>query len=1316
MNEKSCLQLLLGIPSLLIPLSDEHKIIRTATVNCIEGIYNLRHQFDVSRFKNGNDTIFSRCLSTPIFWTFLESIISQEKLISSDINFLPSFLVSMLGRSCHGFSVPENINKRFDQPSKDAVLFFILSSTLKFSSHGKLAVLTLFKGLGNAILLVEGVKSLLFELLERRNGYHEGLDISHKALSRTEIDILCLLLEVCVPPSNSVNVDADIHDCVLKALKVDGSSSSDPAIVQPCITVLQNLTCGFYDCLKTDMQDELFGNLVMLFRNDMGDIRDAAKETILRINIDCSTIIRHFELIVAPNNQIGTSKRLKREKPLTHRGATLCLDPDNRGATAMFYFLSSLLDILLLKKNIQKRESLVQPLFQVLGKLHSKEWILGLIIQGDPDSGSLSDIPEYINGGIYYAQQSILLILREITDSLLLEQSLKVDIYNKANIELLVKCARSTEDVSTRNHVFLLLSSVAMVCPAWLSEDIVDIFSAIGETAVKQIDSHSQHIMEVLISKLVPCWLSKFESIGKLLQIFIKSLPDVAEHRRLTIMVYLLRPLGERDSLGILIFHLIHSLIVRTCKSHANSQSNIADVLSSSSIIPTEWEYIFAVQLTNQYSSKIWLPCLVKLLQEVQDHSGQEEILFVLRTVMQFILHKMEDTELLFELESGQDADDLQIILGALMEQVLVQLQFASDRFKHFNSFGNVIKGLKRSSDRVLKTITMRMHPSVYFKSVTQLLENADGNVKKKALGLLCETIKEHGFIGKKHKEKRRMKKNLNALELHHLDESGISSFNDLCVKIVWLIDNIGDSYTSVKLAALSSLEILSKGFPSDASVFSTCLACVVKYIDSADLTISSCSLRSTGALVGVLRSRALPQLPNIMKGMLERAHEISYCPIGNSKHVQKTFKGDSSYKPPLLLSFLIVLEAVVSNLAEFLSPYIDAILDLVILHPDYVLTSDVKIKVRAATIRNLLTEKISVRLLLAPLLKLYPSSLKCGELCLSLVFEMLAGMISAMDRASIESYHVKIYEHCLAALDIRRQVPKSVKDISMVEQSVIHTMISLTMKMTETMLRPLFVLTLEWSESKFEESESTKSISLDRAISFYKLVNKLVEQHRSLFVPYFKYLIESSMRYLSEDQAGDSISLTRKKKKAKIGDGLTLAKLKVVLSPKQWHLRALILKSLYKCFVYDTTDLKFLDASNFQVLLKPIVSQLVVDPPAPIDPLSDIPTVEEVDESLVLCLGQMAVTARSDVLLKPLNHDVLMQTRNEKVRPKILGLKVVRYLVEHLKEEYIVFLPETIPFLGELLEDMELTVKTLAQEILKEMETLSGEDLHQYL
>lgn len=58
-------------------------------------------------------------------------------------------------------------------------------------------------------------------------------------------------------------------------------------------------------------------------------------------------------------------------------------------------------------------------------------------------------------------------------------------------------------------------------------------------------------------------------------------------------------------------------------------------------------------------------------------------------------------------------------------------------------------------------------------------------------------------------------------------------------------------------------------------------------------------------------------------------------------------------------------------------------------------------------------------------------------------------------------------------------------------------------------------------------------------------------------------------------------------------------------------------------------------------MLLKPIVSQLVVDPPSLLDDSMNILSVKEVDDLLVVCVGQMAVTAGSDLLWKPLNHEV---------------------------------------------------------------------------
>lgn len=61
----------------------------------------------------------------------------------------------------------------------------------------------------------------------------------------------------------------------------------------------------------------------------------------------------------------------------------------------------------------------------------------------------------------------------------------------------------------------------------------------------------------------------------------------------------------------------------------------------------------------------------------------------------------------------------------------------------------------------------------------------------------------------------------------------------------------------------------------------------------------------------------------------------------------------------------------------------------------------------------------------------------------------------------------------------------------------------------------------------------------------------------------------------------------------------------------------------------------------SLQVLLKPIVSQLVVEPPNSLEEHSELPSVKEIDDLLVACIGQMAVTAGTDLLWKSLNHEV---------------------------------------------------------------------------
>ncbi|XP_078163817.1 ARM repeat superfamily protein isoform X2 [Carex rostrata] len=1285
LDENFHCQLLLGLPSFFIPLSHEDKDIRTSAMNCIESLLAVWRRFCTSLPRNGNNNKMPQCVLSDKFSVFLEALVDQKNMITSDASFLSSYLASMLGSSNHDLVVPDYVQDRFDNQARDSLLLFFLNSALAFSSYGKLMLLKLLKGIGSAIFEVEGAKRFLQSLMERWIKYHLGLDNQQEKLTSCEIDILCLLLEVFLSASSMSDIDANILDSIVRALRMKNFSSGDFAVVQTVVTILQTVKPSLIDSMDMEMQENFLCALVLLLRNENTEIRNATRETLLLQNISYITIRKLITAILFRGEESDGLKANKRKKRNPSENFFGQFQDSFQRGESRISFLVALLDMLLLKKDFVNRGYLVKPLLQVLSNLFSDEGIKGYF--GEIETENENFDTELFSSVLYQARQLSLIVLKDITD--LLEPNIPQDeLFDKGNIDLLVTCARSATDASVRNHIFALISSVARVSPQLISDNIISIFSVIGESALKQDDSHSQHVVEDLIAALVPCWLSMTTSVEKLLQIFIEALPDLAPQRRLVLLLYLSRTLGEDCSLGTVIYLLLHAMVKRLVLTTRGEQlSNLTTSLD-------RWEYTLALQLCEQYSCKVWFPSLVNLLKEVQLHEGDAQFP-VLFLALQFTVDMLQDTELVFEFESQKAANFLQVTLGTLMEQVVLQLQNSSTRKKQPGVDVNFVKEFGDLGNKTLKTITRRINSSTFFTSITRLLGFENRNVQRKTLGLLCETLREEDPNQKKQKETRKSK-HRRAISLIRLDESGSYSFNELCSKLVQLINCTDDNPNciNVKVASISSLEVLASIYPSE--MYTTSLPSIANHIASDNVGISSAACHASGALIHVLGSKALPQLPLVMKHVVETAQKCMK-------------KGHTGETVSFLFSVVSTLEAIVEKLSGFLNPYLESILDLVLLHPEFV-QGDLKLNLKIASVRKLLTEKIPVRLLFQPLLQLYTSAKECGEMSLSLTFEMLACLVGSMDRPSVGTYHAKIFEHCLVALDIRREAPGSVKNVDLVEQSVINALTGLTMRLTESMFRPLFLHSLEWAES---EVESGTKRSFDRAISFYKLVNKLAEQHRSLFVPYFKYLLESCVRYLSSDEGADLVGLKRKKKKAKINDMKIQEENDEVLAQKHWHLRTLIVETLHKCFLYDS-DQKILDSSNFEVLLRPIVAQFVLEPPS--SSLSHVPTVQEMDDSLVLCLGQMAVTAKSDVLWKPLNHEVLMQTRNEKVRPKILGLKVIRYLVEHLKEEYMAFLPETIPFLGELLEDVDLSVKTLAQEILKEMESLSGESLAQYL
>ncbi|GAA0150254.1 RNA metabolism protein [Lithospermum erythrorhizon] len=1284
------LKLLTSFPAVLVPLSHDSQEVRVAAMSCLEGLHLLWERADLAKSRNGSSAVWIDFLGE-----LLNLIVQQKRMILSDRNFLSSLFTSLVSSSPNSLLVHQNIGKRFDESTKNDILVFILGSALGLSAYAKLKILSLLKGLGSRILRIRGVEMLLNDLLKRR--------LCDK-LSKNEVGILCVLLEICCKSTSSLD-SSIVGDSLLKALQLNSVPTEDHAVIEPCLTVLRNVNSSFYGDLKVGYQDLLLRALVFLFRSNKAEIQNATKEALLRMDIDCTTICRIFKSLGHLESDLtGLQHGKKKKNTHSHDKSDICSD-GNRSDENSLVFIGSLLDVVLLKKGMQKRTLLVEPLFCLLQSPIVNGGLLLSASEEENDARNLSD-------DVVYIQQTVFLLLEDIISSTINDDTKMVDI-NESDIKLLISCARTANDTATRNHAFSLLAAIAKVLPDKVVEHILDILVVTGESAVAQWDRQSQRVYEDLISAVVPCWLSKSDDLTKLLQIFVDVLPQVSEHRRVSVVVPLLRNLGEPACVGSLLFLLFQSL------SSTNSLSLLGDnelpLDSITSLVSKQWEYLLAMQLTEQYSSMIWLPSVELLLQQTGNTIWTKERFMELVVAMKFITDKLEDPELIFRLDSGKDSDSIQKTLGGLMEQVIYHRQMIDLRKKQIDVTLRIKKELKEYTHSVMRTIMRYLMPSSFFKLVTKLLGNSEKSIRKKALMLLSESVKFFGANDLKH-VKRGMNSSIRSSWLQ-LDDIAQDSFKQLFLEILNLLDDSKKSLSStIETEAVSTLEVVCSSFPVDPSMLSMCLRSICRKIGSEDPSISSCCLRATGSLINLLGPKALSELPGIMKSVLKKAQDIfssgSIAISGNDVGPA----APSHMMDSLFMAILITLEETTDKIGGFLNPYLEDILRLVVLRPEYTSASDPKLKARADVLRKLMTHKIPVRLLLPPLLTIYSDAIEFGESSLSIVFEMLGSLVGTMDRSSIGAYHAKIFDLGLLALDLRGQNPASVKDVDVVEKCVLEAITTLTLKLTETMFRPLFIKSIEWSALNMMDGDTTGRKKFDRIISFYGLVNKLAESHRSLFVPYFKYLLDGCVHYLTYTEDA-KVDLTRKKKRAKLQDATSEHKdTNRSVSLEIWRLRALILSSLYKCFLYDTGSLKFLDSSNFQVLLKPIVSQLVIEPPACLDQYPNVPSVKEVDNLLVACVGQMAVTAGSDLLWKPLNHEVLMQTRDDKIRPRMLALQIVKYFVKNLKEEYLALLAETIPFLGELLEDAELSVKSLAQEILKEMETLSGESLREYL
>jgi len=345
----------------------------------------------------------------------------------------------------------------------------------------------------------------------------------------------------------------------------------------------------------------------------------------------------------------------------------------------------------------------------------------------------------------------------------------------------------------------------------------------------------------------------------------------------------------------------------------------------------------------------------------------------------------------------------------------------------------------------------------------------------------------------------------------------------------------------------------------------------------------------------------------------------------------------------------------------------------------------------------------------------------------------------SQMDMPTIQSENQRVFRLFEAIFDYRNRTPiKESLSIESIEAIIIRTFLAWTMKLNESLFKPMFMKILHWAnigdrsartimnedlsdrkdnEGRYENDTVTYRF-LSRTLFFYRLLNALSDALKTIIVPYYSAVLDDIIRYLSISL--DSNIVER-------------------IPPLYSSLIEALVDCLRQLFLYDSEG--FLNKDRFDKLLQPLVNQLdnpfllniskktlnreensgneKIDGNEVSKDSSSSSSIYErfVVRHLAPCLSQMAMCVHNDIFWQPLNHQILLKTRSEFPQVRFAALKVIEHAWLKLGEEWLILLPESVPFFAELMEDSNPLVEQQCNKVIHLIEThLGDEKISSYL
>ncbi|EPX71169.1 U3 snoRNP-associated protein Utp10 [Schizosaccharomyces octosporus yFS286] len=312
----------------------------------------------------------------------------------------------------------------------------------------------------------------------------------------------------------------------------------------------------------------------------------------------------------------------------------------------------------------------------------------------------------------------------------------------------------------------------------------------------------------------------------------------------------------------------------------------------------------------------------------------------------------------------------------------------------------------------------------------------------------------------------------------------------------------------------------------------------------------------------------------------------------------------------------------------------------------------------------------VPTRHLIKSILSAWTECTKLGSTAALRLLELIEMTLQNSTRAAVGTVYKSIFRFFLDSFDSRRSLFFA-EDVDNVETKAVNVFLKFVMKLSDTTFRPLFLRLQSWAMEDLRESDPSGIVS--RQTFFYNFLTTFLDTLKSIVTNYYAYVLDSTVDILSSKDTNS-------------------------------ELRHLIISSLAVAFENDTEEFWIVPA-RFNLLVPVLLEQIQYAP------LLD-------NKVLIKAITELANVAPSSENYKAINTPLLQHLRSENTDVRVLAIQIETQLYGRLAEQWVSTLPQSVPFIAEIMEDDDENVEAATTELVRIVDDCLGdnESLQDYL